>query len=88
MPSLSKETRQYISKMRSSVLTMSSYHITPLEIGLYIWLAAFSYDEVSEFIDAGSIFYAVDIWNGCDVIIILIGAAFLITSEDLPFTSG
>ena len=36
---------------------------------------------MSEFIDAGSIFYAVDIWNGCDVIIILIGAAFLVTSE-------
>jgi hypothetical protein len=60
---------------------LGSYHISPLEICLYIWLAAFAYDEVSEFIDAGSIFYAVDIWNGCDVIIILIGAAFLVTSE-------
>jgi hypothetical protein len=66
----------------ASVLIIDSYHVTFLEICLYIWLAAFSYDEFSEFIDAGSIFYAVDIWNGCDVIIILIGAAFLITSED------
>lgn len=36
--------------------------ITPLEIFLYLWLAAFSYDELSEWIDAGSIFYAADIW--------------------------
>jgi hypothetical protein len=55
------------------------YHITPLEIGLYIWFAAFAYDELSEFIDAGSIFYAVDIWNGADLIIIIIGLAFLVT---------
>ncbi|TVY55879.1 Calcium channel, partial [Lachnellula suecica] len=55
------------------------YHITFLELLLYIWFAAFTYDELSEFIDAGSIFYAVDLWNGCDIIIILIGAAFLIS---------
>ncbi|TVY48864.1 Calcium channel [Lachnellula occidentalis] len=54
------------------------YKITYLEVLLYFWFAAFTYDEVSEFIDAGSIFYAVDVWNGCDIIIILIGAAFLI----------
>lgn len=36
--------------------------ITPLETFLYLWLAAFSYDELSEWIDAGSIFYAADIW--------------------------
>ncbi|KAI9641749.1 hypothetical protein NHQ30_009605 [Ciborinia camelliae] len=41
------------------------YHITPLEILLYVWFAAFAYDELGEFIDAGSIFYAVDIWNTC-----------------------
>ncbi|KAE8443417.1 hypothetical protein EG329_001898 [Mollisiaceae sp. DMI_Dod_QoI] len=55
------------------------YRITPLEIALYVWFAAFAYDELSEFIDAGSIFYAVDIWNGADLIIIIIGIAFLIT---------
>ncbi|KAL5330333.1 hypothetical protein ACEPPN_003860 [Leptodophora sp. 'Broadleaf-Isolate-01'] len=53
--------------------------ITFLEVMLYIWFAAFAYDELGEFIDAGSIFYAVDIWNGCDLIIILIGIAFAIT---------
>ncbi|KAG9247684.1 hypothetical protein BJ878DRAFT_491316 [Calycina marina] len=55
------------------------YHFTALEILLYVWFAAFAYDELSEFIDAGSIFYAADIWNGCDLIIITIGAVFFIT---------
>ncbi|RDW69753.1 hypothetical protein BP6252_08773 [Coleophoma cylindrospora] len=55
------------------------YRITPLEIALYVWFAAFAYDELGEFIDAGSIFYAVDIWNSCDIMIILIGLVFLIT---------
>jgi hypothetical protein len=61
----------------------SRYHITPLEVILDVWFAAFAYDELSEFIDAGSIFYAVDIWNGCDIIIILIGAIFLATRKSL-----
>jgi hypothetical protein len=61
--------------------TASRYHITALEVILDIWFAAFAYDELSEFIDAGSIFYAVDIWNGCDIIIILIGAIFLVTRK-------
>jgi hypothetical protein len=56
-------------------------HIPPVEYVLYIWFAAFAYDELSEFIDAGSIFYVVDIWNGCDLIIVLIGLAFVITSK-------
>lgn len=55
------------------------YQITALEVLLYVWFAAFAYDELGEFIDAGSIFYAVDIWNGCDLMIILIGVAFLLT---------
>ncbi len=38
------------------------YKISTIEIFLYIWLAAFSYDELSEWIDAGSIFYAADVW--------------------------
>jgi hypothetical protein len=59
----------------------SRYRITPIEIFLYVWFASFAYDELGEFIDAGSIFYVVDIWNGCDIIIILIGVAFLLTSK-------
>lgn len=57
------------------------YKITALEIVLYVWFAAFTYDEIGGFIDAGSLFYAVDIWNVCDLAIIAIGAAFLITRE-------
>lgn len=52
-----------------------------MESVLYIWFAAFAYDELSEFIDAGSIFYVVDIWNGCDLIIVLIGLAYVIISK-------
>jgi hypothetical protein len=37
-------------------------HITFKEVVLYIWLCAFFYDELSEWIDAGSIFYAADVW--------------------------
>jgi hypothetical protein len=36
--------------------------ITTLEIFLCLWLAAFAYDELSEWIDAGSVFYATDVW--------------------------
>ena len=36
--------------------------ITPLEILLDLWFAAFAYDELSEWIDAGSVFYATDVW--------------------------
>ncbi|KAF7947985.1 hypothetical protein EAE96_009054 [Botrytis aclada] len=61
------------------LIERNPYYITPLEIVLYVWFAAFAYDELGEFIDAGSIFYAVDIWNSCDLMIILIGAAFLLT---------
>lgn len=57
------------------------YRITPLEILLYLWLAAFAYEELSEFLDAGSLFYSVDFWNSCDLGIILVGAAFLGTRE-------
>ncbi|KAK4161031.1 hypothetical protein QBC43DRAFT_107147 [Cladorrhinum sp. PSN259] len=52
--------------------------ITPLEITLYIWFAAFAHDELSEWIDAGSVFYAADIWNLFDMAMIGIGAAFII----------
>jgi hypothetical protein len=44
---------------------------------LYIWFAAFAYDEFSEFMGAGTMVYSVDIWNAFDSIIILIGAAFM-----------
>ncbi|KAH7035642.1 uncharacterized protein B0I36DRAFT_421347 [Microdochium trichocladiopsis] len=43
----------------------------------YIWFAAFCYDEISEYLDAGSIFYAADVWNVFDMIMIGIGLVFI-----------
>lgn len=51
-------------------------HITATEITLFVWIAAFAYDEWSEWVDAGSVFYATDIWNVFDMIMILIGVVF------------
>ncbi|ROW02309.1 hypothetical protein VSDG_02538 [Cytospora chrysosperma] len=48
------------------------------EVLLYIWFAAFSYDELSEYVDAGSIFYAADIWNIFDITMICIGFVFAV----------
>lgn len=48
------------------------------EILLYVWFAAFTYDELSEWSDAGAIFYATDIWNLFDVTMICIGFVFAI----------
>ncbi|KAL2190432.1 hypothetical protein L209DRAFT_750517 [Thermothelomyces heterothallicus CBS 203.75] len=53
-------------------------HITTLEIFLCLWLAAFAYDELSEWIDAGSIFYATDVWNIFDMAMIGIGLTYFI----------
>jgi hypothetical protein len=53
--------------------------ITPLEILLYIWILAFAYDELSEYIDAG-LFYYTDFWSAWDITIIGVGVAFFITS--------
>ncbi|KAI1333253.1 hypothetical protein F5Y16DRAFT_393647 [Xylariaceae sp. FL0255] len=41
-------------------------------------MVTFCYDEVSEYIDAGSIFYAADIWNLFDMIMIVIGFIYFI----------
>ncbi|KAF9765853.1 hypothetical protein IL306_001778 [Fusarium sp. DS 682] len=52
--------------------------ITIPEVILFFWIAAFFYDELSEWLDAGSIFYATDIWNLFDMIMIAIGFTFTI----------
>ncbi|KAL2129826.1 hypothetical protein VTI74DRAFT_7256 [Chaetomium olivicolor] len=52
--------------------------ITTLEIFLCLWFAAFAYDELSEWIDAGSIFYAADVWNIFDMAMIGIGATYFV----------
>ncbi|KAI4118095.1 MAG: hypothetical protein LQ345_001777 [Seirophora villosa] len=59
-------------------------YITIVEVLLYIWIAAFAYDEFGEFRDAGTLFYAADFWSLWDIGIIGIGAAYLIASESSP----
>ena len=54
--------------------------ITPTEVLLYIWIAAFAYEEFGEFRDAGALFYSADFWTVWDLGIIGVGAAFLIAS--------
>lgn len=48
------------------------------EVFLYIWIAAFAYDEFGEFKDAGVAFYQTDFWSLWDLGIIITGIAFLI----------
>lgn len=62
-----------------TVLVQKSTHtVTGAEIMLYIWLAAFSYNELVEFWEAGSAFYATDFWSLWDLGIIATGVAFLV----------
>jgi hypothetical protein len=76
------ERNPYVpSSMHVLIPNTPRHRITPVETSLYVWFAAFAYEELGEFIDAGSIFYAVDIWSGCDLLIILIGVAFVTTSR-------
>ncbi|XWW93897.1 hypothetical protein V2A60_001836 [Cordyceps javanica] len=53
-----------------------SERITAAEAVLWVWIAAFCYDEFSEWLDAGSVFYVTDIWNVCDLIMMLLGCVF------------
>ena len=62
------------------LIERNRYKITPLEILLYIWILAFAYDELSEYIDAG-LFYYKDFWSAWDITIIGVGGAFFITSK-------
>ncbi len=63
-------------------------HITPIEVLLYIWIAAFAYDEFGEIRDAGTLFYAADFWSLWDLGIIPVGAAYLVArkSTEFPFS--
>jgi hypothetical protein len=56
-------------------------HITITEALLYIWIAAFAYDEIGEIQDAGLMFYQTDFWSLWDMGIIGVSAAFVIASE-------
>ncbi|GFF73352.1 hypothetical protein IFM60648_03920 [Aspergillus lentulus] len=45
---------------------------------LYVWIAAFAYDELSGIVDAGMLFYQMDFWSLWNMGIIAIGLAFVI----------
>ncbi|OJJ73463.1 hypothetical protein ASPBRDRAFT_504247 [Aspergillus brasiliensis CBS 101740] len=49
------------------------------ETMMYIWIAAFAYDEVSGMADAGMLFYQMDFWSAWNMGIIGTGLAFVIT---------
>ena len=67
--------------------------VTASEVMLYIWLAAFSYNELGELWDAGLTLYIADFWTSWDLAIILIGLAFFISrmlgivSQDVKATN-
>jgi hypothetical protein len=63
------------------LITRDNTHLTVPEVLLFIWIGAFCYDELSEWLDAGSIFYATDIWNIFDMAIIGIAVAFAVLSK-------
>jgi hypothetical protein len=48
---------------------------------MYIWIAAFAYDEFSGMTDAGMLFYQMDFWSLWNVGIIGVGLAFVIARE-------
>lgn len=50
-----------------------------------MWIAAFAYDELGEFRDAGTLFYATDFWSIWDIGIVGIGIAYLIASTHFLF---
>lgn len=64
------------------------HRISVTETFLYLWFAAFTYDELSEWIDAGSIFYTTDVWNIFDIIMLLIGLGFFVLRMFLSTCHG
>ncbi len=58
--------------------------ITISEVLLYIWIAAFAYDEFGDFTDAGLLLYSMDFWSLWDLGIVCVGAAYLVTRTWQP----
>ncbi|KIH88811.1 receptor-activated Ca2+-permeable cation channel [Sporothrix brasiliensis 5110] len=61
-----------------TLLERNPFKVGPAEVLFYFFLAAFAYDELSEWIDAGSLFYVYDFWNVFDLIMICIGFLFVV----------
>ncbi|KAK3053688.1 hypothetical protein LTR09_005432 [Extremus antarcticus] len=60
------------------LIPKQSERFTIQETLLYVWLLAFSYNELGEFWDAGLTFYATDFWSSWDLGIIATGLASFI----------
>ncbi|KAH1670744.1 hypothetical protein KXV22_002977 [Aspergillus fumigatus] len=52
---------------------------------MYVWIAAFAYDELSGMVDAGMLFYQMDFWSLWDMGIIAIGLVFVIALSLNPY---
>ena len=61
-----------------TLLERNPERVGACEVFFFVFLAAFAYDELSEWIDAGSLFYVYDFWNVFDLIMICIGAVFAV----------
>ncbi|KAF2148942.1 hypothetical protein K461DRAFT_232254 [Myriangium duriaei CBS 260.36] len=62
-----------------AVLVQRSFDsVTAAEVLLYIWVASFAYQELGEYLDAGTAFYLSDFWTLWDLGIVLTAAAFLL----------
>ena len=72
-------TASFLVLYYAALFERNEKRITVTEIFLFIWIAAFAYDEFGEFQDTGSLFYTRDFWNYWDVGVLLVGIAFLIT---------
>jgi hypothetical protein len=53
--------------------------ISFIEVLMYIWIAAFAYDEFSGISDAGMLLYRMDFWSVWNIGIIGTGMIFVIT---------
>lgn len=53
--------------------------VTSTEVLLYVWIAAFAYDEFGEIRDAGLMFYRIDFWSVWDLSLVLVGVAYFVT---------
>ncbi|KAL4957287.1 hypothetical protein BDW69DRAFT_156589 [Aspergillus filifer] len=60
------------------LIERKSTGIGPFEAILYVWIAAFAYDELSGLVDSGMLFYQMTFWNLWDVCIIGTGIAFMV----------
>ena len=61
------------------MLQREPWRVTTGEVLLDIWIAAFAYDELVDFTDAGLLLYATDFWTPWDLGIICVGATYMVT---------